>query len=83
MCQDILSENKSTKKDVGRLTFDLLKQSLTCSSLFSSTVGIRSSLYIENIHRYCTRNYDLFMSHNDLDVQTGDLKLYVCLSVVL
>ena len=23
------------------------------------------------------------MSHNDLDIQTGDLKLYVCLNVVL
>ena len=84
MCQGILSENKSTQKDVGRLTFDLLTQSLTCSSLFLSTVGIWSkSLYIENIHSYCTRNNGLLMSDNDLDLQTGDLNLYVCLSAVL
>ena len=41
------------------------------------------SLEIENIHSHCTRNNGLFMSHNDLDLQTGDLKLYECLPVVL
>ena len=41
------------------------------------------SLYIENIHSYCTRNNGLFMGHNDLDIQTGDLRLYVCLPVMM
>ena len=41
------------------------------------------SLYIENIHSYCTRNNALFMSHSDLDLQTGDLKLCVCLPVMM
>ena len=41
------------------------------------------SLYIENIHSYCTRNNGFFMSQNDLDLQMGDLKLYVCLPVVM
>ena len=41
------------------------------------------SLYIKYIHSYCTRNNGLFMSHNYLDLQTGDLKLYMCLPVVL
>ena len=31
------------------------------------------SLYIKNIHSYCTRINGLFMSHNDLDLQTDDL----------
>ena len=41
------------------------------------------SVYIENIHSNCTWNNGLFVRHNDLDLQTGDLKLYVCLPVVL
>ena len=41
------------------------------------------SLYIEKINSYCTRNNGLFMRHNYLDLQTGDLKLYVRLPVVL
>ena len=43
------------------------------------------SLYIENCHNYCTRNNGVFMSHNDLDLQTVDLKLYmyVCVPVGL
>ena len=41
------------------------------------------SLYIGNIHSNCTWNNGLFTRHNDLDLQTGDLKLYVCLLVVL
>ena len=40
-------------------------------------------LYIENIHSNCTWNNGLFIRHNDLDLQTGDSKLYVCLPVVL
>ena len=43
MCSDILSENKCTQKVAGRLTFDLLTQSSTCSSRFSSIVGIWST----------------------------------------
>ena len=31
------------------------------------------SVYIENVHNYCTRNNGLVMSHNDLDLHTGDL----------
>ena len=42
MCSDILSENKCTQKVAGRLTFELLTQSSTCSSRFSSIVGIWS-----------------------------------------
>ena len=42
MYYHILSENKCSQKVTGRLTFDLLTQSSTCSSLFSSTVGIWS-----------------------------------------
>ena len=34
------------------------------------------SLYIENIQSYYTTNNGLFMSHNDLNLQTGKLKLY-------
>ena len=41
------------------------------------------SLYIENILSYCTRNNGLFLSHNDLHLKTSDLKLYVCLPVVM
>ena len=41
------------------------------------------SLYIENIHSHCTRNNGLFMNHNDLDLQIGDLKLSVCLPIVM
>ena len=41
------------------------------------------SLYIENIHSYSTKNNGLFMCHNDLGLQTGDLKLYVYLPVVM
>ena len=40
-------------------------------------------LYNENINSYCTRNNGLFMSHNDPDLQTSDLKLYVCIPVVM
>ena len=32
--------------------------------------------------RYCHNN-GLPMIHNDIDLQTGDMKLYVCLRVVL
>ena len=32
---------------------------------------------------YCTTNNGLFMRHNDLDLQMGDLELYVCIPVVL
>ena len=42
MCSDILSENKYTQKVAGRLTFDLLTQSLSFSSRCSSIVGIWS-----------------------------------------
>ena len=35
------------------------------------------------MHSYYTRNNGLFMSHNDLDLQTGDLILYGCLPVVM
>ena len=38
--KDILSDIKCTQKVAGRLTFDLLTKISTCSSLFSSTVGI-------------------------------------------
>ena len=38
--------------------------------------------YNEKIHSHCTRSNGLFMSHNDLDLLTGDLKIYVCLTVV-
>ena len=41
------------------------------------------SLYIWNIHSNCTRNNGSFMSHNDLDLQTGDMKLYMYLTVLL
>ena len=41
------------------------------------------SLYIENIHSYCTRNNGLLIRNNDLGIQTVDLKLYVCHPVVL
>ena len=74
MCEDFLSENKGTQEVAERLTFDLLIQSKTCSSLSSCIVGIWSN----NIHSYCTRSNGLFMSHYDLDLQTGELKLYVC-----
>ena len=37
-----LSENKCNQKVTGRLTFDLLTPKSTCSSLFSSSVGIWS-----------------------------------------
>ena len=43
----------------------------------------RRSLYIENIHIYCTKNNGLFMKHNYIDLQMGDLKLNVCLPVLL
>ena len=42
MCSDIMSENKCTQKVASRLTFDLLTQSSTCSSRFSSIVRIWS-----------------------------------------
>ena len=45
MCSRILSENKCTQKAAGRLTFDLLTQSSTCSSRFSSIIGIWSKKY--------------------------------------
>ena len=32
---------------------------------------------------YCTSSNGMFMSHNDIDLQTGDLKFYVCLPVVM
>ena len=38
---------------------------------------------MENIHSYCNRNNGLFIRRNDLDLQTGDLKLCVCLPFVL
>ena len=79
MCEDIGSENKCIQKVAEMLTFDLLTHSLTCSSLSSSTVGIwrnLRSLYIQNIYSYFTRHNGLFMSKNDLDLRTGELKLY-------
>ena len=75
----ILSENKCTQKYAERLVFDLLTQSSTCGSLFWSTIGICSK---KSLHWNCTGNNGLFMSHNDLDLHTGDLMLYVCLLVV-
>ena len=40
MSSDILSENQCNQKVAGSLNFDLLTKSSTCSSLFSSNVGI-------------------------------------------
>ena len=47
MCSDILLENK---KVAGRLTSDLLTQSSTCSSIFSSNIGIWSKKFLRCKH---------------------------------
>ena len=84
MSSDILSEIKCTQKVAGRLTFDLLTQIRCVAPTFHLLLKYEvRSLYIENIHSHCSRNNGLCMNHNDLDLQTGDLKLYVCLPVVM
>ena len=82
MCSSILSENKCTQKVAGRLTFWPKVRHVAPAFHLLLEYEVRS-LYIENIHNYCTRNNGLFLSQNDLDLQTGDLKLYVCLPVVM
>ena len=84
MCSDILSENKCTQKVFGRLTLTFWPKVRYVAAAFHLLMENEvRSLYIEIIYSYCTRNNGLFMSHNDLDLQTGDLKLYVCFPVVV
>ena len=84
MRSDILSENKCTQKVAERLTLNLWPKVRYVAPAFYLLFEYEvRSLYIENIHSYCTRNNGLFINHNDLDLQTGDLKLYVCLPVVM
>ena len=82
MYSDILSENKCTQNVSGRLTFWPKIRHVAPAFNLLLEYEVRS-LYIENIHSYCTRNNGLFLSHNDLDLQTGDQKLYVCFPVVM